>query len=80
VSPTSSKPKGGGGGGGGSKPKPAEKVKYTKKDEVVDRYKEIDDTLSDIEDTMSDVNKQADRLYGASRISQMEKEKKLLLQ
>lgn len=72
--------KSGGGGGGGSKSKPAEKVKYTKKDEVVDRYKEINDTLSDIEETMSDINKQADRLYGASRISQMEKEKKLLLQ
>jgi hypothetical protein len=29
---------------------------------------------------MSDINKLSDRLYGASRISQMEKEKKLLLQ
>ena len=68
------------GGGGGSNSKPAEEVDFTEIDEVVDRYKEIDDTLSDIEDTMSDINKQADRLYGASRLNQMKKEKDLLLQ
>jgi hypothetical protein len=68
------------GGGGGSKSTPAEKVDYTKKSDVVDRYKEIDDTLNDIEKSMSKVNKEADRMFGSARLKQMEKEKNLLLQ
>jgi len=78
---TGGKPAGGKkGGGGGSKSKPAEKVDFTKRSDVVDRYKEIDDTLADIEDSMSDVNKEADRLFGAARLKAMRQEKDLLLQ
>ena len=76
-SSTSGKSKG---GGGGKKSTPAEKVDYTKKSDVVDRYKEIDDTLNDIEKSMSKVNKEADRMFGSARLKQMEKEKNLLLQ
>lgn len=56
--------------GSSSKPKKAEKKKES---DVLDRYKEIDDALDDLQDTMEDVNKATDRLYGASRIKQMQK-------
>ncbi len=70
---------GGGGGGGGKKSTPAKPVDYTKKSDVVDRYKEQDDALDDIQETLEDINKESERLYGAKRLKQMDKEQKALL-
>ena len=71
---------GGGGGGGGGKSTPAKPVKFTKKADVVDRYKEQDDVLDDIEETLEDINREKDRAYGANRLKQMDKEQKALLE
>ena len=38
-----------------------------------DRYKELNDSLETVADAMSDAEKAADRLYGRSRLKQMEK-------
>lgn len=62
---------------GGSSSK-ASKVSMTKKSDVVDRYKEIDDQLDDINDELSRANKLTDRLFGAQRLSQMDKEISIL--
>ena len=70
---------GGGGGGGGGKSTPAKPVKYTKKSDVVDRYKEQDDALDDIEEKLEDINREKDRAYGANRLKQMDKEQEALL-
>jgi hypothetical protein len=59
----------------GSKPKKADKVK---KSDVVKRYKEIDDSLEKVTDAMEDASKAADRLYGNSRLKQMEKQNSLI--
>ena len=67
---------------GGKIPEPAENKKsssLTKKDSIVERYKEWDDALDDVADAMEDVNKQADRLYGANRINALKKQNELLL-
>jgi hypothetical protein len=76
---------GGGGRSGstGTKKSPAENKKYSslkKKSDIVERYKEWDDALDDVADAMEDVNKQADRLYGASRINALRKQNDLLKQ
>lgn len=71
--PSASKSK----GGGGSSSK-ASKVSMTKKSDVVDRYKEIDDQLDDINDELSRANKLTDRLFGAKRLQQMDKEISIL--
>ena len=71
--PSASKSK----GGGGSSSK-ASKVSMTKKSDVVDRYKEIDDQLDDINDELSRTNKLTDRLFGAKRLQQMDKEISIL--
>ena len=63
--------------GGGSSSK-ASKVSMTKKSDVVDRYKEIDDKLDDINDELSRANKLTDRLFGAKRLQQMDKEISIL--
>lgn len=63
--------------GGGSSSK-ASKVSMTKKSDVVDRYKEIDDQLDDINDELSRTNKLTDRLFGAKRLQQMDKEISIL--
>jgi hypothetical protein len=68
-----------GSGGGGKKSSPAKPVKYTKKSDVVDRYKEQDDALDDIQETLEDINKESDRSYGAKRLKQMDKEQDALL-
>lgn len=62
---------------GGSSSK-ASKVSMTKKSDVVDRYKEIDDQLDDINDELSRANKLTDRLFGAKRLQQMDKEISIL--
>ena len=72
VSPTGSVKK-----DGGSSSK-ASKVSMTKKSDVVDRYKEINDQLDDINDELSRTNKLTDRLFGAQRLSQMDKEISIL--
>lgn len=74
VTPPSAS-KGKGGGGSSSK---ASKVSMTKKSDVVDRYKEIDDKLDDINDELSRANKLTDRLFGAKRLQQMDKEISIL--
>lgn len=71
---------GGGGGGGGSKPKKAEKVKKTKKSDVVERYKEINDALDDMADALDKASGKADRLYGAARVKAMKEQAKLMRQ
>lgn len=63
--------------GGGSSSK-ASKVSMTKKSDVVDRYKEIDDQLDDINDELNRTNKLTDRLFGAKRLQQMDKEISIL--
>ena len=74
VTPPSAS-KGKGGGGSSSK---ASKVSMTKKSDVVDRYKEIDDQLDDINDELNRTNKLTDRLFGAKRLQQMDKEISIL--
>ena len=59
------------GGGGGGDSKPAEKIEKTKKEDVVDRYKELEDALDDVADALEDASKQADRLYGKARIDKL---------
>lgn len=59
--------KSGGGGSKGSKPK------KVNKSDIVDRYKEINDQLDNVKDAYEDASKEADRLYGASRISAMKR-------
>jgi hypothetical protein len=49
------------------------------KNEIVDRYKEINDQLDNVEDAMSDVSKEMDRLYGANKIEAMKKQNALIL-
>ena len=65
--------------GGGKKSTPAKPVKYTKKSDVIDRYKEQDDALDDIAETLEDINKESDRLYGTKRLKQMDNEQYALL-
>lgn len=67
-------------GGGGGDTKPAEKVETTKKEDIVDRYKELDDTLDDIADAYEDASKEADRLYGKARIDKIKQQNTYLQQ
>ena len=61
------------GGGGGAKKAP-------KKSDIVDRYKETNDALDDVADALEDANKQADRLYGQSRINKIKEANKAIEQ
>ena len=67
-------------GGGGKDSKPAEKVETTKKEDIVDRYKELDDTLDDVADAYEDASKEADRLYGKARIDKIKQQNAYLQQ
>lgn len=67
-------------GGGGGDTKPAEKVETTKKEDIVDRYKELDDTLDDVADAYEDASKEADRLYGKARIDKIKQQNAYLQQ
>ena len=71
--------KGRGGSGSGGKTSKAEPVKFTKKSDIVDRYKEQNDILDDIEKELEDINKQNDRAFGLIRLKQMDKEQASLL-
>lgn len=67
-------------GGGGGDTKPAEKVETTKKEDIIDRYKELDDTLDDVADAYEDASKEADRLYGKARIDKIKQQNAYLQQ
>lgn len=62
--------KGGGGGGGGSST-PAEKKDYTKKSDVVDRYKQINDKLGTVNKNLDKYNKLSDLAYGKNKLKMM---------
>ena len=79
VSP-SAKEGSGGGGGGGSEKKPASKTETTKKEDIVDRYKELEDALDDVADAYEDASKEADRLYGKARIDKIKQQNAYLQQ
>ena len=72
VSPSAKK------GSGGSKSKPAKKIETTKKEDVIDRYKELEDSLDDLTDALNDANKMEDRLWGQSRIDNIKQQNQLL--
>ena len=73
-------PKSSGGGGGGGSSSKATKKEYTKKTDVVKRYKEITDALDDIADAAEQANAETDRMYGDKRISAINKQINLLRQ
>ena len=70
----------GGGKGGGKTSTPAEKVKKTKKSDVVDRYKEVTDALDDNTRALDKATKKADALYGPARIKWLKEANKLITQ
>lgn len=74
----SGKSSGGKKSGGGKSSSPAKPKNYTKKEDVVDRYYEINDALEDISDTLEDTQKKSDRLYGKDKLNEMQKEIDLL--
>ena len=61
-----------------SKSDPASKIETTKKEDVVDRYKELEDSLDDLTDALNDANKMEDRLWGQSRIDNIKQQNELL--
>ena len=61
---------GGGSSGGGSEPK---ENKKTRKDEVVERYKEINDQIDDAQRKMKDAERAAEGLWGPKRLKEMRK-------
>ena len=65
----------GGGGGGGSEPK---KNKKTRKDEVVERYKEVNDQIDDAQRKMKQAEKAAEGLWGPNRLKEMKKVREAL--
>ena len=60
--------------------KKSKKLDSIKKEDMIDRYKELNDSLETVADAMSDAEKAADRLYGKDRLKQMEKVNYTLLQ
>lgn len=66
------------GGGSSSKSNPASKIETTKKEDVVDRYKELEDSLDDLTDALNDANKMEDRLWGQSRIDNIKQQNELI--
>lgn len=63
--------------GGSSK---VEKMDYTKKSDVVERYKEVNDQLDNVADSMSKVQNVADKLWGKDHIKNLQSQNKLLSQ
>jgi hypothetical protein len=55
----------------GTENKKAEKIDKVKKEDVVERYKEINDQLDDIADALDKASSQADRLWGKDRLAMM---------
>ena len=68
----------GGGGGGGGKKSEKKKVDKVKKSAVVKRYKRIDDKIDDKQNAAEKASRAMDKMYGASRIKQMQKYNQLL--
>ena len=60
--------------------KEGKKNKGVKKDDTVDRYKEIEDALDDMTDALEDASKETDRLFGVARLNNLKKENGLILQ
>ena len=78
---TSRPPVSSGGGGGSSKekePSKPKKIDYTRQEEVVKRYKEIDDTLDDLTDEYDRASMAADRLWGEHRLDALREQNKLI--
>ena len=78
---TSRPPVSSGGGGGSSKekePSKPKKIDYTRQEEVVKRYKEIDDTLDDLADEYDRASMAADRLWGEHRLDALREQNKLI--
>ena len=67
-------------GTSGGKDDTPEKMDTTDREDMVERYKEINDSLDDVADALSDVNKLTDRLYGKNRISALKNQNALLQQ
>ena len=66
---------GGGGGGGGKQPK---KTAQTRRSQVVKRYKNIDSKRSTNKNRRDNLSKKTDKVYGEARITNLQKENKLL--
>lgn len=69
------------GGGGGSKekePSKPKKIDQTKKNEVVERYKEINDALDDLADEYEKASRSADRLWGEHRLDALREQNTLI--
>lgn len=60
--------------------KSAKKIETTKKEDIIDRYKELNDILDDIADAYEDASKEADRLYGKARIDKIKQQNAYLQQ
>lgn len=71
------KPVSSGSGGSASKPDIKE---YTKKSDVVERYKEVNDQLDNVADSMSKVQNVADKLWGKDHIKNLQSQNALLSQ
>ena len=72
-----------GGGGKSSSPKPkeptkAKKIDQTKKEEVVERYKEVNDALDDLSDEYEKASRSADRLWGDHRLDALREQNELI--
>ena len=79
VAPSATK--GSSSGGGGSKEKEPSKPKtidQTKKNEVVERYKEVNDALDDLADEYEKASRSADRLWGEHRLDALRKQNALI--
>ena len=79
VAPSATK--GSSSGGGGSKEKEPSKPKtidQTKKNEVVERYKEVNDALDDLADEYEKASRAADRLWGEHRLDALREQNKLI--
>ena len=79
VAPSATK--GSSSGGGGSKEKEPSKPKtidQTKKNEVVERYKEVNDALDDLSDEYEKASRSADRLWGDHRLDALREQNELI--
>ena len=79
VAPSATK--GSSSGGGGSKEKEPSKPKtidQTKKNEVVERYKEVNDALDDLADEYEKASRAADRLWGEHRLDALREQNALI--
>lgn len=56
----------------------AEKIDKIKKEDVVERYKEINDQLDDLADALDKASGQADRLWGKDRLAMMKQQSLLM--